>query len=30
MTGDRGQLIIQISELVPAKAPIRLIQFTTY
>jgi len=30
MTGERGQLIIQKSELVPAKAPIRLIQFTTY
>jgi len=29
MIGEQGQLIIQKSELVPAKAPVRLIQFTT-
>ena len=29
MIGEKGQLIIQKSELVPAKAPVRLIQLTT-
>jgi phosphate transport system substrate-binding protein len=29
MLGDKGQLLVQKSELVPAKAPVRLIQFTT-
>lgn len=29
MNGEKGQLIIQKSELVPAKAPVRLIQLTT-
>ena len=29
MTGEKGQLLIQKSELVPAKAPVRLIQLTT-
>jgi len=30
MIGEKGQLIIQKSELVPAKAPVRLIQLTTH
>jgi phosphate transport system substrate-binding protein len=29
MIGEKGQLIVQKSELVPAKAPVRLIQMTT-
>jgi phosphate transport system substrate-binding protein len=29
MLGEKGQLLVQKSELVPAKAPVRLIQFTT-